>query len=527
MDSSYSSIYQQYLSRACSSLPTTTRLYFQQKLDRVNWENPKSLSDVNAVGVISLLLADESVDHNIRAMYFEMAREAFQEVAHEYPLCAAHLALMKTIIGEQEEAVQLAFSIFIETCHSNPDNASLSSDLIYVPSESSPLNITQSELLIAGLTAKHAYEQTRILCVDILRRSQLAFYSPSGFRFLQLAVQSVPQSACVNLSLGLASLLNNHWEGLMYLHHAQELMPDYSPTYQALVLAYQALKKPELAHEYWHQAQLAAKITNEKRSWAWASYPLSNPFTYVPFGQEIVLAIEASFRSIVTSVLLAEGDWFEQELEFWRNQLKAGMTVIDVGANVGVYTFSAAEQVGRTGQVIAIEPFPDCVKSMHETCQINNMTWVSVCEGAVSDRNGTAQLALHASSELNEIVDTEADIGISSENMIEVQCFTLDSLVKQQSIETVHWLKIDAEGHELKVLKGSEYILKHFAPGILYENIAASSDSNIEVAEYLIEKGYTLFRYQPFLENLIPIESTETLTGNLNIIALYQNESDD
>jgi ribosomal protein L11 methylase PrmA len=62
-------------------------------------------------------------------------------------------------------------------------------------------------------------------------------------------------------------------------------------------------------------------------------------------------------RSIVTSVLIAEGDWFEKEMEFWRNWVKPGMTVIDVGANVGVYTFSAAVKVGSEGCVLAVDLF--------------------------------------------------------------------------------------------------------------------------------------------------------------------------
>jgi len=34
-------------------------------------------------------------------------------------------------------------------------------------------------------------------------------------------------------------------------------------------------------------------------------------------------------------------------MEIWRDEIKSGMTVIDVGANVGVYTFTAANRVGK------------------------------------------------------------------------------------------------------------------------------------------------------------------------------------
>jgi FkbM family methyltransferase len=66
-------------------------------------------------------------------------------------------------------------------------------------------------------------------------------------------------------------------------------------------------------------------------------------------------------------------------MEFWRNSIREGMTVIDVGANAGVYTFSAAHRVGKTGKVIAIEPFSQCIQLLEETCRVNQFSWVYPC----------------------------------------------------------------------------------------------------------------------------------------------------
>jgi FkbM family methyltransferase len=231
------------------------------------------------------------------------------------------------------------------------------------------------------------------------------------------------------------------------------------------------------------------------------------------------LAVEPSFRSIVTSVLLAEGDWFEAEMEFWRSQLQPGMMVIDVGANVGVYTFSAAQKVGATGRVLAVEPFSGCVRCMEETCRVNQLDWVEVCAGAASDRNGTIRLALQSASELNEVI-TDDSQPLKPGTYEEVPCFTLDSLIEQESLSRVDWLKIDAEGHEMQVLKGCGRLLHDFKPGILYENIAGTKADNQPVAEFLIAQGYELFRYQPHVATLIKISSSEDFQRLLNIIAV-------
>jgi FkbM family methyltransferase len=372
------------------------------------------------------------------------------------------------------------------------------------------------ELIYHLLHAEEGYIQALRLTAEVLSQINLMPYNLGGLRFLQLAAQAIPDAASLHLKLGLANLQGQQWEGLLYLQQARALAPSFAPIIQALYLAYRTLE-PEVA-AYWLQyGQDCAQDAPHDPAWAWTQLPLESPFTYVPFDQ-LLLAVDPSLDSIVTSVLLGEGDWFETEMEFWRRQLQPGMTVIDVGANVGVYSFSGAQRVGPTGKVLAVEPFSGCVCCLQETRRLNQFDWVKICEGAASDRHGIAHLALQAASELNEIVsDATAQ---SDQEVEEILCFPLDSLIEQEGLTRVDWLKIDAEGHEMQVLAGSEQLLTKFAPGILYENISALQKSNTDVAEYLLSKGYKLFRYQPFLGNLIPLESLDQLKNNLNIIAL-------
>jgi hypothetical protein len=52
------------------------------------------------------------------------------------------------------------------------------------------------------------------------------------------------------------------------------------------------------------------------------------------------------------------------ELAMWHRVLKAGMTVVDGGANWGYWTLVGARLVGRTGQVHAFEPVPDTARAL-------------------------------------------------------------------------------------------------------------------------------------------------------------------
>ena len=516
--------YTNYLNRIAPSLKINEFPALVTTIEQTNWEEPTSASDLNNFAVITLIEAELTQDLSLRAFNTEIAIEALQQGAElkNYPLCKAHLALVRGMMGEISSARQIAYGGFIESLQELYNSQKdIPLGLIYLPQPVYSSALLVSERLEKLLSAKDSQIQTLLFQTEVLCHSRLVFYNPSGKRFLQLASQVDSSSAALNLQLGLASLMNKEWEGLLYLQRAYKIDINNASILQALYLAYRKLNSQQTARFWLETAQAIAKETPSSQSnlWKWTELNLDTPFTYVPFQNNLVLSVEANLYSVVTSVLIAEGDWFEAEIEFWRDQLKSGMTVIDVGASVGVYTFSAASQVGSTGRVLAVEPFSGCVRCLHETCRINDLPQVSVHVGAASNYSGTAKLALHEASELNEVKtedSAQSDLG----NFEEITCFTLDSLLEKEKLEQVDWLKIDAEGHETKVLEGSNTLLNQFSPNILYENIAGSQGTNIAMAEMLIEKGYRLFRYQPFLKQLLPINSLEDLSNQLNIIAL-------
>ncbi|MBW4659655.1 MAG: FkbM family methyltransferase [Drouetiella hepatica Uher 2000/2452] len=511
--------YWQYLQRLCPALDLQTLSGLSDDLEGMAWEQPESALDLNNFAVMALIEADQCNDMMLRSMNLEIALEALEQGIEQqpsHPLCAAHLAIARHLTGENAAAAQISFANLLQGLQP-----------VFQPSEAFPLGLVYlpgdrpTDHLPLILQAKDGMTQALLLLTEALWRSQQVFYSASGLRFLQLAVTLIPQSASLRLKLGLAKLMNQLWEGLVDLQQAHQIAPADPAILQALYLTYRELNQ-DVADSWLRTAQGTAQQAPDASEWQWTTLGTGSPFTYVPTPDGILLAVDPSFHSIVTSVLLAEGDWFETEMEFWRAQIQPGMTVIDVGANVGVYTFSAAQQVGTSGRVLTIEPFSSCVRCLRETCRLHQLHWVTVCAGAASDRSGTARLSLHSSSELNEVVrDADSSsFGGASGSFEDIDCFTLDDLIEQENLQQVDWLKIDAEGHEMQVLAGSDRLLTHFAPAILYENIAGASGSNTPVAELLQAKGYSLFRYQPYLQTLIPIQTTEQLQGNLNIIAL-------
>jgi FkbM family methyltransferase len=490
-------------------------------LSQTRWDEPHSGYDWNNIGVLSLIEAEQCADDlSVREACLELAIEAFQNGESDYPLCTLHLALIHYLLGEFNLSTQAALVNYVKNLQLSFCEADLDQPgLIYMPVAWEKQN---DSLYQHWINLTNVNEQVIHLSSTLLSYSQLFIYNSTGLRYLHLDADTNSMSALARRKLGIGKIVNHCWEGLYQLHYAQKLSPADLSTVQSLHIAYRSVQQTDSA-DYWLKlGQQLVEKKNDLPSKAWTSLSSNTAYTYVPFDEEISLAVEPDFQSIVTSILLGQGDWFEKEMEFWRQWIQSGMTVIDVGSNAGVYTFSAACRVGNTGKVIAIEPFSKCVALLHETCRVNQINWVKVYKAAASNSAGMARLALHRASELNELI-----IDSNASNMAgtfeEVACITLDSLLEKENLTRVDILKIDAEGHEVAVLEGSQGLIKEFQPFILYENIAGSKGSNIEVAQYLIQLGYQLCHYKPFLQKIIPIDNLESVSNELNLIAIPKN----
>jgi FkbM family methyltransferase len=518
MSLSYRETYLNYIQTICPDIELSTLDYIDQILIQTEWEDPQSPIDFNNLAVLALIEAEHSQDLNLRELYLETAIESLNQKTDGHPLCEAHIALIQTMLGRIEDARNLAFSSFIKILHcAHTSDSNIPSGLVYFPQAYLRGHQQQAKKIIENM---NGWWQSLSLLSEALCQSNLVFYNEVGLRFLNLAVQVSPRSTSNYFKLGIAKLLNYQQEGILHLHQAAQLSPASAPILQSLYLAYKDIENIEIAKFWLESAQRSRLSESSSLDWQWSYLGTDSSITYVPFESSLLLAVEPSFHSIVTSVLLAEGDWFEQEIEFWRDWIQPGMTVIDVGANVGIYTFSAALKVGSQGRVVAVEPFSGCIRCLEETCRINQLDWVKIYSGAATNYNGQACLALHNASELNEVIIRTDNLENSGNSLEEVKCFALDTLIQEEGIDTVDFMKIDAEGHEIQVLEGSRYILNNFSPIILYENLSGNKGSNLHVANFLKDNNYQLFHYQPYLQQLIPLLNEEQLQGKLNIIAL-------
>jgi FkbM family methyltransferase len=522
--------YLNYVKQNQVEITPTASEQLAQILDSCQWEQPQTALEWNNLAVAALVAAESCENSLTHGLYAEIAFDAIQAGSelNQHPLCAAHLALLNCMLGNYSEAAQIAFSAFINNLQPTYTEAEIEPGIVYIPS----LNRThitngRSEQLQRILNTDNGYIQAMLMLSEVLCRTQITLDNPTGIRLLHLMNQLMPDLIFPNIRLGIYSIGNRELEGLVYLHRASELVLDHPTILQSLYLAYRDLEQPEVANYWQHIGLDYGSQRLDKLPWHWTKLTLDSPWTYIPFvgaaspleNRDISLAVSASLQSPTTRCLLAQGDWFERELEFWRQYLQPGMNIIDIGAGVGVYSFSAALRVGKNGIVYAIEPDVSAADCLEETCRINDIDNVKVFRIAASDRDGNARLVVKSSSEFNYLVaDTDSiDLDVETEDVI---CVTLDTFIDRVEIDRVEVIKISTEGNELAILQGCERLLTKFAPTIIYNSYTTNGGVNLAAAQYLLDRGYELFRYQPYLQQLIPLVGEGDFTEVMKAIAI-------
>ncbi len=172
--------------------------------------------------------------------------------------------------------------------------------------------------------------------------------------------------------------------------------------------------------------------------------------------------------------------WFRLELLAGRHEtetiahvrrlLKPGMTALDVGAHVGYYARLCAGLAGEEGRVVALEPHPRTFEVL--TRNTRNKPQITTVQAAAGENEGTAELydylmmsasgSLHydeALATLQQEGIAEGDIaprlsGDFTVQIFEVRLTRLDTLLAEQGIEAVDFIKMDIEGAEIGALRG-------------------------------------------------------------------------
>jgi FkbM family methyltransferase len=207
--------------------------------------------------------------------------------------------------------------------------------------------------------------------------------------------------------------------------------------------------------------------------------------------------------SSMAGVLIGTGLTERDDALFVLDLLRQGDLFVDVGANIGFYTILA----GRRGaRVIAFEPAPDAVAAVQRSAELNGVgDGVRIRQAACGSSAGTTRFTTG--------LDLANHIVVGDEPSTEVRMVTLDDQLLHERAEMV-MLKVDAEGHDLDVLRGAMDTITRLRPLIMVEIWTGGSGPR----ELLDGLGYRPCRYDPATRTLTEVDPGSLRAGNLLLV---------
>ena len=142
----------------------------------------------------------------------------------------------------------------------------------------------------------------------------------------------------------------------------------------------------------------------------------------------------------------------QHERQWIQALIRPGDVIVDVGANVGVYSVFFAERSGAQGAVFAFEPDPQNFARLKRTTA--KMATITAIEAAVGDQNGSIEL--FQSKGLN--FDHRTYANPDDDESVSVAITRLDDVEALQA-RPIRLVKIDVQGFEMSVLRGASATL--------------------------------------------------------------------
>lgn len=199
----------------------------------------------------------------------------------------------------------------------------------------------------------------------------------------------------------------------------------------------------------------------------------------------------ASLDRLVYLGLHRVGLMGKEEARLLKRLIEPGMQILDIGANIGLYTLLLSRLTGSSGRVFAFEPEPNLFSALRKNCSKNRAVNVMPFQCAAGDYNGRATFRR---ASLNSGDNRLGPAGPDAQ-LIDVEVARLDDLLR---VPRVQFIKLDVQGHEFAALSGLEQLLA-VSPNVrvLFEfwpaGLRAANTNPESLLDFLRERGFEIY----------------------------------
>jgi FkbM family methyltransferase len=209
-------------------------------------------------------------------------------------------------------------------------------------------------------------------------------------------------------------------------------------------------------------------------------------------------------RDPVISGALTLGLYERPELKFVSHIFREGMIIVDIGANVGLYTAIAMHRTKKQGRIIALEPHPESYRLLAQTIEanavllpLNERPEVNILNVAASASEGEAHLYTNP--------ENKGDNRLYSSNLtpestaLSIRTRTVDSVLREYKISAIDFLKVDVQGFEFEVIKGARETLRVSPNAIILSELwpsgirQASNSNGVDYLSFLTDLNFHIY----------------------------------
>ena len=190
------------------------------------------------------------------------------------------------------------------------------------------------------------------------------------------------------------------------------------------------------------------------------------------------------------------GEYSESEVQVFRDFIKPGFAILDVGANTGSHTIAFSRLTGPSGTVFAYEPERTNFTTLCGNIAINNIQNVYCFQKAVGSTSGFIDVPELDHGRMTNYGSVSLNVDYSQASTYPVPLIALDD----SNFIRCNFIKIDIEGMEKFALMGAEKTIKTHKP-ILYvendrdDNGQPSMTGSNNLIEYIKSLDYVVYKH--------------------------------